>query len=138
MRKTIRAVAVTTLAALGTVGLLSTPAAADDGPSPRGSDEKINVYTYTFGEPDYAGYVEFKHADDKFYLYRQKSAGNRIYLEYARKGSPSFSTLVGPYEEGATDVHDLNLTEGKVYKFRGCIQLDYEEDDCSGYQHFTA
>lgn len=139
MRKILKGAAIS-LAALGTIGLMSTSVSADEAASTRGSDEKINVYYEDVigSGRDYAGYVKFTHAKDKFTLYRQTSPGNRIYLEYARKGSNSFSTLVGPYESGAKKVHDLNLKEGKVYKFRGCLQVDDLPDDCSKYQHFTA
>ncbi|OEV09426.1 hypothetical protein AN219_30490, partial [Streptomyces nanshensis] len=83
MRRIFKASA-TPLAALGAVCALAMPAAAapGDGPAAMGSNETVKVYDRSNGYKDYAGYVQFKHKGDWFHTYRQKSPGNRIYVQY--------------------------------------------------------
>lgn len=135
MRKTIRATAVISIAALGMLGVLSGPASADDGRSTRGSNEKINVYS---GNHNYGGYVKFEHDGDKFTLYRATSPGNRIYAQYKKDNASTFETIIGGLYPGDKVTDARNLPDGTVYDFRGCIQVDSQPDPCSGVQHFTA
>ncbi|MDV9198641.1 hypothetical protein, partial [Streptomyces sp. Wh19] len=96
-------------------------------------------YDHSNGYKDYAGYVEFKHKGDWFHTYRQKSPGNRIYVQYDKDGVlDRVKTIEGGLMPGDRTKRNTNLPEGTVYNIRGCVQVDGDDDYCSGWQKFTA
>lgn len=140
MRKIFKA-AATPLAALGVTCALAMPAAAASGdePAAMGSNEKVKVYDHSNGYKDYAGYVQFKHKGDWFHTYRQKSPGNRIYVQYDKDNVPDAKkTIDGGLNPGDRTKRNTNLPEGTVYNIRGCVQVDGASDYCSGWKKFTA
>ena len=84
------------------------------------------------------GHVNFHQYGDYFTLYRGTSHGNRIYVDfkYTRKdGTHQHSKDVGTQEPNTwSGKKDHNFGEGRVVKFRACIQVDGEPDYCGGWK----